>query len=309
MGWIALFPGQGSQHPGMGKSWYEDFPLVRELFELASDTLKIDFKKLCFDASESELTRTENAQPSLFLVSYAGYKILETELGFSPLAGAGHSLGEYTALVSAQALEFIDGIKLTRRRGELMAKACEAQSGGMLAVLGLSPEEVKELCQEASESKILVPANFNAPGQIVISGDLEAIERAREILKERKKRAIPLKVSGAFHSLLMESAKKGLEEVLAEVKFANPKFPVISNLEAKPYPSGDSAPHLLASQIISPVRWEESLYYLKAMKPEGFIEIGPGKVLAGLVKRTLPEMTILNFSEPKDLKELEKILQ
>jgi len=190
-----------------------------------------------------------------------------------------------------------------------MAKACAAQSGGMLAVLGLSPEEVKELCQEASESKILVPANFNAPGQIVISGDLEAIERAREILKERKKRAIPLKVSGAFHSLLMESAKKGLEEVLAEVKFANPKFPVISNLEAKPYPSGDSAPHLLASQIISPVRWEESLYYLKAMKPEGFIEIGPGKVLAGLVKRTLPEMSILNFSEPKDLKELEKILQ
>jgi len=309
MPWIALFPGQGSQHSGMGKSWFDDFALVRELFELASDTIHINFKRLCFDAPESELTQTKNTQPALLLVSYAGFAILKRELGFSPLASAGHSLGEYTALCSADALDFPNAIRTTRLRGEAMARAGKKAEAGMLALLGVTKEEAEEICQQAKNSDVLVPANFNAPGQIVISGHKNAIERAKELAKEKKKRAIPLKVSGAFHSPLMEDAKKELEEFLKQIKFHEFKFPVISNLEAKPYPNPESAPRILAEQVISPVRWEDSVKYLAEMNPEGFIEIGPGKVLAGLVKRIVPEIPVVNFSETKDLEELEKLLK
>jgi [acyl-carrier-protein] S-malonyltransferase len=299
MSFAALFPGQGSQSPGMGKSLCEDFSVGRGLFELASDTLKLDFKKLCFEAPEDELAKTANTQPCLLLCAYAGFRILETELGFTPKAAAGHSLGEYTALTAAGALSFPDALKLVRRRGELMASAASSQTG-MMAVLGASREQVEQLCREAvREGEILAPANFNAPGQVVISGHNSALERAQEVLKSRRQRGIRLKVSGAFHSPLMEDAAKGLEKILAHANFSPLKFPVVSNLEAKPYPEDPRT--VLVRQMTGPVRWEDSVRCLNQMGLKGFIEIGPGQVLAGLVRRILPDSIVLNFSESKDL--------
>jgi len=306
---IALFPGQGSQALGMGRSFYLDFSYVQELFELASDTLKIDFSQLCFFSQEAELTKTENTQPALFLVCYAGFKVLEKELGFVPGAGAGHSLGEYSALACAEAINLVDALKLVRKRGELMAEAGNKAQVGMMAVLGWEADEVKKVCEQAKGSEFLVPANFNAPGQIVISGDNSALARAEEIFKQKKTRVIRLKVSGAFHSPLMKKASQGLREFLEQINFKPFKFPIVSNLEAKPYPDASAIKEILVKQMVSPVRWQESVIYLSEMKPEFFIEIGPGKVLAGLVKRIVPQAVVYNFSESKDLKELEKVLK
>ena len=302
MGFAALFPGQGSQSLGMGRSFCHDFAMGRDLFELASDTLKLDFKKLCFEASEEELAKTENTQPCLLLCCYAGFKILEAELGFDPVAAAGHSLGEYTALTAAGAVSFPDALKLVRRRGELMAQAASTQTG-MMAVLGASKEQVEQLCQEAvKDQEVLVPANFNAPGQIVVSGHNSALERSQEILKSRRQRGIRLKVSGAFHSPLMENAAKGLDQFLSGIKFSPLKFPVVSNLEAKPYP--ENPREILVRQMTNPVRWEDSVQFLNQTGISGFIEIGPGKVLTGLVQRIIPQAKVLNFSESKDLSEI-----
>jgi len=307
MGVIALFPGQGSQAPGMGKEWFQDFPIAREIFESASEFLKLDFQKLCFEGPEAELLKTENTQPCLLLLSCLGFKILESELKFAPTAGAGHSLGEYSALVSAGALDFKDALRVVRRRGELMAEAGRDGSAGMLAVLGIGPEDAEGLCQEAGGGEVLVPANFNAPGQVVISGTNSALLRAQNFLKERKLRGIRLKVSGAFHSPMMESASQGVAQVLAEVNFHPFRFPVISNLEAKAYPDPESSREILVKQVVSPVRWLESVQHLLGMKPTAFIEIGPGKVLAGLMKKIAPEIPVYNFSNTGDLKELGSI--
>jgi len=308
MGLVSVFPGQGSQMPGMGKTWHEEFAVARELFELASDSLGIDFKKLCFEADENELAKTENTQPSLFLVGCIGFKILEQELGFKPIAVAGHSLGEYVALANAGAISFEDGIKTVRRRGELMALAAGGSRGGMMAVLGMTPPEVDLLCTEARNGEVLVPANFNAPGQVVISGDAASLDRAQEILRSKKKKGIRLKVSGAFHSPLMEKAATGLADFLAGINFNSSRFPVISNLEAKPYPGPDSARDLLIKQVTSPVRWEESVRYLNESNPGLFIEIGPGQVLSGLIRRILPEAKVCNFCDARDLNQLAAIL-
>lgn len=294
---------------GMGRSFYQDFSYVQELFELASDTLKIDFSQLCFSSQEAELTKTENTQPALFLVCYAGFKVLEKELGFAPSASAGHSLGEYSALACAEVISFIDGIRLVRQRGELMAEAGNNAQVGMMAVLGLEADEVKRVCEQTKAGEVLVPANFNAPGQIVISGDNSALARAEEIFKQKKTRVIRLKVSGAFHSPLMEKASQALREFLEQIDFKPLKFPIVSNLEAKPYPDSLAIKEILAKQMVSPVRWQESVIYLSGLKPEFFIELGPGKVLAGLVKRIVPQGVVYNFSESKDLKELEKVLK
>ena len=307
MGLAAFFPGQGSQSQGMGKSFCDDFAIGRNLFELASDTLKLDFKKLCFEASEEELAKTENTQPCLLLCCYAGFKIMEAELGFDPKAAAGHSLGEYTALTAAGAVSFPDALKLVRRRGELMAQAASG-STGMMAVLGASKEQVEQLCREAvRDREVLVPANFNAPGQIVISGHDSALERSQEILKSRRQRGIRLKVSGAFHSPLMENAATGLGEFLNGVSFSPLKFQVVSNLEAKPYP--ENPRQTMVRQMTNPVRWEDSVQYLNQICPGGFIEIGPGKVLNGLAQKILPQTKVFNFSEAKDLPEIEKNLK
>jgi len=307
MGFAALFPGQGSQSQGMGRSFCDDFAVGRNLFELASDTLKLDFRKICFEASEEELAKTENTQPCLLLCCHAGFKILEAELGFTPMAAAGHSLGEYTALTAAGAVSFPDALKLVRRRGELMAQAASTQTG-MMAVLGASKEQVEQLCQEAvKDQEVLVPANFNAPGQIVISGNVSALDRAQELLKSKRMRCIRLKVSGAFHSPLMENAAKGLGEFLSGVSFSPLKFPVVSNLEAKPYP--ENPLEILVRQMTSPVRWEDSVQHLNQISLGGFIEIGPGKVLTGLVQRIVPQAKVLNFSESEDLAEIRTALK
>ncbi len=308
MGLIALFPGQGSQFPGMGKEWMEAFPYARELFSAASDHVHLDFCKLCFEGPEDELLKTENTQPCLLLVSYVGFKILERELHFKPIAAAGHSLGEYPALCASGALSFLDALKLTRRRGELMAEAGKAGDGGMMAVIGLSAEDAEKLCMEAGADEVLVPANFNAPGQVVLSGHVSSLERLQSTLKERNARGIRLKVSGAFHSPLMEPACRGLAEALATVTFSAFQFPVISNLEAKPYPSPEAAREILARQVVSPVKWIQSVHCLMEMKPRAFIEIGPGKVLAGLCKKIAPEIPVFNFSAAEDLEALKGVL-
>jgi [acyl-carrier-protein] S-malonyltransferase len=299
MGVIALFPGQGSQAPGMGKSFHQTFALARELFDLASETLKLDLKKLCFESGEEELARTENTQPCLLLVSYCGFKILEQETGFAPIAAAGHSLGEYTALTAAGALTFPDALRLVRKRGELMAQAASGDTG-MMAVLGADRAQAESICREAvRENEILSPANFNAPGQVVISGHAAALDRAQALLKGKRMRGIRLKVSGAFHTPLMKDAADGLKEILNSVNFSAAKFPVVSNLEAKPY-SGDQR-EILVRHLTSPVRFEDSILCLKQMGAADFLEIGPGKVLSGLVERTLPGARTLNFSESTDL--------
>ncbi len=308
MGIVALFPGQGSQTPGMGKEWFQDFAQAREIFQAAGEVLDLEFPELCFAGPEDELTRTENAQPCLLLISYVGFKILEREFNFVPCAGAGHSLGEYSALVCAGALDFSDGLRLTRKRGELMAEAGKGGEAGMIAVLGLEPEEVEKVCQEAGAGEVLVLANLNAPGQAVISGTNAGLIRAQKLLKERRVRGIRLKVSGAFHSPMMRSASEGLDRLLAGIGFHPLKFPVISNLEAKPYPGPEAARGILTRQVISPVRWSESVAGLTEKKPEAFIEIGPGRVLAGLVKKIAPEIPVFNFSTTADLQSLRSIL-
>jgi [acyl-carrier-protein] S-malonyltransferase len=302
---IPLFPGQGSQALGMGKSWHENFSVCHDLFQLASDTLKIDFKRLCFEGPEEELVKTENTQPCLLLVCFAGFKILEHEIGLKPAAAAGHSLGEYTALAAAGAISFEDALRTVRRRGELMSQAA-GPGAGMMAVLGLSAEQAANLCEEAKGNDVLVPSNFNAPGQVVISGHIAAIDRGQAILKSRKQRGIRLKVSGAFHSPLMKDAALKLGEFLATINFNPPSFPVISNLEARPYPGKTT--ETLVRQMTSPVRWEESIKYLNQIQPDCFLEIGPGKVISGLVSKIAPQAKTLNFSESKDIVEIRHAL-
>jgi len=306
---IALFPGQGSQFPGMGKEWVRDFSYAREMLESASQSLNLDFARLCFEGPEDELTRTENTQPCLLLISCIGFEILSRELNFSPVASAGHSLGEYSALVCARALDFEDGLKLTRKRGELMAQAGKANQGGMMAVMGLSAEDVEKLCQDAARGEVLVPANFNAPSQVVISGTNSALERAQELLRQRKAKGIRLKVSAAFHSPLMQAAADGLAVSLSNITFHQFRFPVISNLEAKEYPGPESAKDILVKQVVNPVRWTECIERLKSFQPKFFVEIGPGKVLAGLVKKISPEIPVLNFASTADLKLIQEALQ
>ena len=309
MSFIALFPGQGSQFPGMGKDWVQNFPYAGEWFSAASDQLGRDLRKLCFEGPEAELTKTENTQPCLLLAAYVGFKILERELGFKPGAAAGHSLGEYTALCASGALGFADGLKLTRKRGELMAEAGRSGDGGMMAVIGLTVAEAERLCMEAGADQVLVPANYNAPGQVVISAHVSTLERLQGSLKERKVRGVRLKVSGAFHSPLMQPAATGLAQALKAVKFNDFQFPVISNLAARPYPSPEAAAEILCRQVVSPVRWLESVQYLAGMKPEAFVEIGPGKVLSGLCRKIAPEIPVYNFSEAKDLEALKGVMR
>lgn len=280
-----LMPGQGSQFVGMGRELAESRVRAAEAYEQANEILGFDLRRICWEGPEDQLTRTENAQPAILLHSYATWICLPQVARERVVVGAGHSLGEFTAYVAAGALDFADAIRLVRRRGELMGQAGTVRPGTMAALIGLDPEAVGEVCDNV-EGGIVVPANFNAPGQIVISGDVESVEAARErALEAGARRAVQLNVSGAFHSPLMADAREGLARALEGVAVRDPRFPVVANAAASPVDDAERATELLVEQLTSPVRWVECVESMRAVGPDTWLEVGPGSVLSGLMKR------------------------
>jgi len=277
-----IYPGQGAQFPGMGKDLYHSSERAKSLFEQANDILGFRITDIMFDGTEEDLKQTRVTQPAIFLHSV----ILADSLGddFKPDMVAGHSLGEFSALVSAKALTFEDGLKLVAARANAMQKACEIQPSTMAAILGLDDYTVEEVCELVSE--IVVPANYNCPGQLVISGSIEGIDKACALLIERgAKRALKLNVSGAFHSPLMESARAELAAAISETPFSEPVCPVYQNIDAKPYTDPESIKHNLIAQLTGAVRWTQTVKRMLENGASSFTEVGPGNVLQGLVKK------------------------
>jgi [acyl-carrier-protein] S-malonyltransferase len=278
-----LFAGQGAQFVGMGKDLAAAFPAAQGWFDRANAALGYDLTSICFTGPEAELTKTENAQPGIFLVSWVAFELLKEKVPLLKFeATAGLSLGEFTALTAAGALSFEDSLRVVRQRGRFMQEACEVTKGGMAAVIGLDEAPTREVCAEAG----VVLANLNCPGQLVISGAAEKIATACELAKAKgAKRAIPLPVAGAYHSPLMASAQPKLQAELASAKISAPRVPVISNVTAQPHSTPDEISARMVEQVTSSVRWEESMRYLLAQGYTRFIELGPGTALAGFMKR------------------------
>ncbi len=284
-----IFPGQGAQFVGMGKDLYENNAEAKKLFETANDILGYNITNIMFSGTDEELRQTKVTQPAIFLHSV----ILAITLGneFKPDMTAGHSLGEFSSLVACGALSFEDGLKLVYKRAMAMQKACEKEPSTMAAILGLDDNKVVELCKNISE--IVVPANFNSPGQLVISGSMKGIEIACEKLKEAgAKRALPLKVGGAFHSPLMEPARLELAEAIENTKFSSPICPIYQNVNAKPSSDPKIIKNNLIEQLTSPVLWTQTVLNMANDNATEFIELGPGSVLQGLVKKIFPEAIV-----------------
>lgn len=286
-----LFPGQGAQTVGMGKDLADAFPAARDVFESANKLLGFDLAKVCFEGPTEELNRTDVSQPAILAHSWAVHAVLsESEKGRALLNSAaccaGLSLGEYSALAAAGAMRWEDALVLVRKRGQYMQEACDAVPSTMASILGLDEGPLGEACAEASDVGVVVMANFNAPGQIAIAGSKPAVAKACEIAKAKgAKRCIELSVAGAFHSPLMEPARERLAAEIAAVKFSAPRIPVVANVTAKPVSSADEARSLLVKQLTAPVRWADSMQSLVDGGYTAFYELGPGEVLAGLLKR------------------------
>jgi [acyl-carrier-protein] S-malonyltransferase len=305
--WAFLFPGQGSQYVGMGKDLRENFTIARQTFEEADEALKFHLARLCLDGPESDLKLTENTQPAILTVSIAVMRVVAAETGITPSLLAGHSLGEYACLVTAGALSFIDAVKTVRLRGRFMQEAVPVGVGAMAAILGLERGQVEQLCTDCAEGQVLAPANYNCPGQIVISGHAEAVNRAAQKAKDLGARdAILLAVSAPFHCPLMRGAAERLAEALKSVAVHDLKTPVISNVEAEQYPSREQIKELLVTQVDHPVRWQESMEKMLAAGIEQFLELGPGKVLSGLMKRINRGAAIQSVEKTEQIKELIK---
>ena len=280
-----VFPGQGSQFVGMGKDLYETSALAKELFDKADEILGFKITDVMFAGTDEQLKETKVTQPAVFLHSVISALCLGDN--FKPAMVAGHSLGEFSALVASGALSFEDGLRLVAARANAMQKACEANPGTMAAIIGVDDEKVEEICAEVSkDGKLVIPANYNCPGQLVISGDIEAINEACEKLKEAgAKRALPLKVGGAFHSPLMQPAKDELQAAIEQTTFSTPKCPVYQNVDAKPYTDAAEIKANLIAQLTSPVRWTKSVQNMITDGADDFTECGPGKALQGMIGR------------------------
>ncbi len=301
-----VFPGQGSQHVGMGRALYEQFDVAKQVFMEAEEVLGLPLTRLCFSGPEDELKLTEYTQPAILTVSIAALRVLESQSSMKPFCVAGHSLGEYSALVSVGALTFRDAVKVVRERGRLMQEAVFQGEGMMAVILGLGVEDVQRICEEAGQGEVVAPANFNGGGQIAIAGARRAVLQAMAMAEERgAKRVLELAVSAPFHCPLMAPASEGLRGVLADVTVNPFSVGVITNVEATINLDSERVKSLLIEQTVRTVRWEESVSLLEKLGCDRVIEIGPGKVLKGLIKRISRSLPVENLEIPEDL---EKIL-
>ena len=311
MGKLAfLFPGQASQYSGMGCDLAEKFPESRQVFDEAEAALGFSMSELCFKGSDEALKQTENTQPAILTVSVAAYRALEKR-GVTPDFVAGHSLGEYSALVAAGGLDFAAAVKLVRGRGRYMQEAVPPGEGAMAAILGLAPAEVLEICKKAADNEVVSPANLNSPEQTVISGSAAAVKRAVEIASQSgAKRAVILPVSAPFHCALMAPAQKRLEPDLRAAKFNDLRFPLVTNVDAEAITSGDEAREALIRQVTSPVRWLDSVHEMIESGVTIFVEVGPGKVLSGLMRQIDRSVRSLNVEDAASLQAtIDKIAQ
>ena len=302
-----VFPGQGSQYSGMGKDLADNFTVAKRVYEEANDALGFDLAELCFSGSEDDLKLTANTQPAILTTSIAALRVLQEETDLNPEFAAGHSLGEYSALVAAGVLSLADAVRTVRLRGTFMQEAVPVGVGAMAAIMGIEGEALQTLCLDAAEGEVVAPANFNSPGQIVIAGHTSAVERAITLAKERgAKRAVLLPVSAPFHSSLMAPAADRLSAELATVAVSPYGYPVVSNVEALPCQDETRVKLLLVEQVCAPVRWTESILAMKEVGIDTYVEIGPGRVLSSLIKRIDRSATQQNVGDIASLKKLLK---
>jgi [acyl-carrier-protein] S-malonyltransferase len=303
-----LFPGQGSQTVGMGKALADVFPVCRDTFAEADAALGEPLSRLCFDGPEDRLMLTENTQPAILATSVAAANLLASK-GIRPAFVAGHSLGEYSANVAAGTFAFRDAVSLVRRRGRYMQEAVPVGTGAMAAILGLDPEQVAHACADAAQGDVVAPANLNGGGQVVIAGSRDAVARAADRAKTLgAKRVIPLPVSAPFHCALMKPAEERLAPELRSLRTADPRMPIVANVDAEPKRTAPAAIEALVSQVSAPVRWEAVIRRLASEGVTTYVEVGPGRVLSGLVRKIHREATALSFGSPEELPAVEGIL-
>ena len=304
-----IFPGQGSQNPGMGKDLAENFPAAKQVFEEADDALGFALSELCYNGPAEQLQLTENTQPAILTTSTAALRAMQSEGFTQPAFAAGHSLGEYSALVAANGLTLRDAVKTVRARGRYMQEAVPVGTGAMAAILGADLQSVKDACAEAAQGEVCSPANINSPGQIVIAGDAAAVDRAIPLLKERgAKRAVKLNVSAPFHCALMKPAQDRLAADLEKISFTDLGLPVVTNVDAKAVNRGADARESLVRQVSNPVRWLESVEFLINQGVQTFVEIGPGKVLSGLVRQINRDVRCVNVEDAASLRSAQEAL-
>lgn len=297
-----LFPGQGSQHQGMGKELAERFPEAREVFDRADERLAFSISKICFEGSDEDLKLTANTQPAILTVSAAYLAVLRKHGRAIGDVVAGHSLGEYTAIVAANGIDADEAAAVVRSRGEFMQEAVPVGEGAMAAILGPTLPEIEDICQAASEGEVVSPANINAPGQIVIAGTRTAVERAMKIAKERGvRRSVLLPVSAPFHCALMKPAEERLRPVLESAGFRDLSIPLVTNVDAEPVGTATAVRNALVRQVASPVRWIDSVQRMIQLGVRNFVEIGPGSVLTGMVKRIDPSVSLTNINDVASL--------
>ena len=305
-----LFPGQASQHVGMGRELAERYEAAAEVFRIADKVLGFPISELCFEGKDEELCLTPNLQPAVLAVSVAVLRVVTERTGLVPDFAAGHSLGEYTAYVSTGALDLADAVSAVRNRGLFMQEAVPAGQGGMAAVIGLDAEDVLAICSEIGSPEQIIAANFNGASQVVISGLIDALDRATVLARDRGARRVArLNVSAPFHSPMMEPARTKLAALLSRIPFRDPRFPVVSNVDARPNTSAERIPQFLADQVTSPVLWEDTVNNLVEFGVDLFIEIGPGKVLTNLARRTVKGIATANVEDVDSLERLVHLLE